>query len=57
MMRIAIAGGGGFAYILAGEIAQTANALLVLSNRVSSNSSTNMPENSFTLSLAFTPVV
>ncbi|KAK2615908.1 hypothetical protein N8I77_002630 [Diaporthe amygdali] len=29
----AIAGGGGFAYILAGEIAQTANALLVLSNR------------------------
>lgn len=36
MMRIAIAGGGGFAYILAGEIAQTANAVLVLSTRVSS---------------------
>lgn len=33
MMRIAIAGGGGFAYILAGEIAQTANAVLVLSRR------------------------
>lgn len=35
MMRIAIAGGGGFAYILAGEIAHTANAVLVLSSRVS----------------------
>ncbi|KAL1877891.1 hypothetical protein Daus18300_002244 [Diaporthe australafricana] len=35
MMRIAIAGGGGFAYILAGEITQTANAVLVLSTRAS----------------------
>lgn len=34
-MRIAIAGGGGFAYILAREIAQTSNAVLVLSTRVS----------------------
>lgn len=34
-MRIAIAGGGGFAYILAREIAQSANAVLVLSTRVS----------------------
>lgn len=40
MMRIAIAGGGGFAYILAGEIAQTANALLVLSTRVSTRQAT-----------------
>ncbi|KAK3325219.1 hypothetical protein B0H66DRAFT_114412 [Apodospora peruviana] len=30
MMRIAIAGGGGFAYILAQQISQTANAVLVL---------------------------
>lgn len=34
-MRIAIAGGGGFGYILAQEIAQTANAVLLLSTRVS----------------------
>lgn len=33
MMRIAIAGGGGFAWILAGEIAQTASTVLVLSTR------------------------
>ncbi|POS80034.1 isoflavone reductase [Diaporthe helianthi] len=33
MMRIAIAGGGGFAYILVGEVTQTANAVLVLSTR------------------------
>lgn len=38
MMRIAIAGGGGLAYILAGEITQTANAVLVLSTRVSRQS-------------------
>lgn len=43
MMRIAIAGGGGFAYILAGEIAQTANAVLVLSRRVSSNQASTIP--------------
>lgn len=35
MMRIAIAGGGGFAWILAGEIAHTASTVLVLSTRVS----------------------
>lgn len=34
-MRIAIAGGGGFAFILAAEIAQSTNAVLVLSTRVS----------------------
>ncbi|KUI74392.1 hypothetical protein VM1G_10006 [Cytospora mali] len=33
MMRIAIAGGGGFAWILAREIAQTASTVLVLSTR------------------------
>ncbi|KAJ4410315.1 hypothetical protein N0V82_009262 [Gnomoniopsis sp. IMI 355080] len=32
-MRIAIAGGGGFAHILAREIAQNANAVIVLSTR------------------------
>ncbi|CAN8106506.1 unnamed protein product [Discula destructiva] len=32
-MRVAIAGGGGFAYILAREIAQSANAVLVLSTQ------------------------
>jgi len=35
MMRIAIAGGGGFAYILAQQICQTANAVLVLTRTVS----------------------
>lgn len=34
-MRIAIAGGGGFAFILAAEIAQSTNAVLILSTRVS----------------------
>lgn len=34
-MRIAIAGGGGFAYILAREMAQNANAVLILSTTVS----------------------
>jgi hypothetical protein len=34
MMRIAIAGGGGFAYLLANEISQGANALLILSTQV-----------------------
>jgi hypothetical protein len=34
MMRIAIAGAGGFAQILAQQISQTAHALLVLSRRV-----------------------
>ena len=38
MMRIAIAGAGGFAQILAQHISQTAHALLVLSSRVSSPS-------------------
>ncbi|KAJ9156139.1 NAD(P)-binding protein [Pleurostoma richardsiae] len=33
MMRIAIAGAGGFAYLLAQEISQTANAVLVLSRQ------------------------
>ncbi len=37
MMRIAIAGAGGFAYILAQEISQGANAVLVLSNKASVN--------------------
>lgn len=37
-MRIAIAGGGGFAFILAAEIAQSTNAVLVLSTRVSKHS-------------------
>ena len=35
MMRIAIAGGGGFAYLLAQEITQGANAVLVLTRNVS----------------------
>lgn len=35
-MRVSIAGGGGFAFILAAEIAQSTNAVLVLSTRVSS---------------------
>lgn len=35
MMRIAIAGGGGFSYILAQELTQTANAVLVISRQVS----------------------
>lgn len=39
-LRIAIAGGGGFAYLLAREIAQSTNALLLLSTRVST---TEMP--------------
>lgn len=34
-MRISIAGGGGLAFILAAEIAQSTNAVLVLSTRVS----------------------
>jgi len=34
MMRIAIAGAGGFAYILAQEITKSANAVLVLSRQV-----------------------
>lgn len=34
-MRVAIAGGGGFARILAREIAQNANAVMVLSTKVS----------------------
>jgi len=34
MMRIAIAGGGGFSYILAGEITQSANPVLVISRQV-----------------------
>lgn len=34
MMRIAIAGGGGLAYILAQQISQSANAVLVLSRNV-----------------------
>jgi hypothetical protein len=34
MMRIAIAGGGGFANILAQQLAQSAHALIVLSTRV-----------------------
>lgn len=39
-MRIAIAGGGGFAYILAREISQTANSVLVLSTQVSTYTQT-----------------
>ena len=35
MVRIAIAGAGGFAYILAQELSQSANPLLILSTRVS----------------------
>lgn len=35
MMRIAIAGGGGFANILARELSEGAHALLVLSTQVS----------------------
>lgn len=35
MMRIAIAGAGGFATILAQQLSQSAHALLVLSTRVS----------------------
>lgn len=35
MMRIAIAGAGGFAQILAQQVSQTAHALLVLSRNVS----------------------
>lgn len=38
MMRIAIAGAGGFAQILAQQISQTAHALLVISRRVESPS-------------------
>jgi hypothetical protein len=34
MMRIAIAGGGGFSYILAQELTQTANPVLVISRQV-----------------------
>lgn len=36
MMRIAIAGGGGFSYILAQELTQSANAVLVISRQVGS---------------------
>ena len=36
MMRIAIAGAGGFAYLLANEISQGADALLILSTQVRS---------------------
>ena len=36
-MRIAIAGAGGFANILAQALSQSAHALLVLSTRVSEN--------------------
>jgi len=35
MMRIAIAGAGGFGYILAQELSQSANAILVLSRQAS----------------------
>jgi hypothetical protein len=34
MMRIAIAGGGGFAYILAQELTESANPVLVISRQV-----------------------
>lgn len=37
-MRVAIAGGGGFAHILAREIVQNANAVMVLSTKVSKHS-------------------
>lgn len=33
-MRIAIAGAGGFAYILAQEITQSSNAVMILSSTV-----------------------
>lgn len=39
-MRIAIAGGGGFAFILAAEIAQSTNAVLILSTNVSESPGT-----------------
>jgi Trk K+ transport system NAD-binding subunit len=35
MMRIAIAGGGGFGFILAQELSHSANAILVLSRQAS----------------------
>lgn len=34
MMRIAIAGGGAFAYVLAQELTQSSNAIIVLSSQV-----------------------
>lgn len=39
-MRIALAGAGGFAYILAQELSKSANAVLVLSRQVESQAST-----------------
>ena len=47
-MRIAIAGGGGFAWILAGEITQTASSVLVLSTRVSKDDPALPPDSVLT---------
>lgn len=42
MMRVAIAGGGGFAFLLTQQIAETANPVLVLSRQVSLRTYANM---------------
>lgn len=41
-MRIALAGAGGFAYILAQELCKSANAVLVLSRQVRSPASSRV---------------